>query len=422
MKVRFLMAVALLALGLDPAGAQQAARLGLAEALRAAGSNFDVAVARSGLEAARADVLAADHAPLPVLTAKSSQMDLQHGIGPGNLFADKRIDKSLGVDWTWERGHKRALRTAAARSAARAAEGDLGDTRRQQLGLTVGAFFDLLAAQRRVGEVGQLLKSAETLLDAMRIRHRSGDISAQDLSRAEIEAARARLDLEAATADRQRARIALARLTGLGAADLEVDDAAWPASAAAEPLSESQQADAVTRRPDVRAAEARVEAAQAALDGSLAMRQSDPTWGVSVDHFPGTSSRLVELRVQIPLQLGYQQQGEIGRAQAQLQQARDLAAKSRLMAEFDLRQAWQDLSTSALSLKTHEADILPRARQVAAQAELAYQKGALPLTDLIDARRSLRAAVLDGLSARADHARALGAWQLLTRTESQEQP
>jgi cobalt-zinc-cadmium efflux system outer membrane protein len=91
------------------------------------------------------------------------------------------------------------------------------------------------------------------------------------------------------------------------------------------------------------------------------------------------------------------------------------------MAEFDLRQAWQDLSTTSLSLKTHEADILPRARQVAAQAELAYQKGAMPLTDLIDARRSLRAAVLDGLAARADHARALGAWQLLTRPESQEQ-
>ena len=53
-----------------------------------------------------------------------------------------------------------------------------------------------------------------------------------------------------------------------------------------------------------------------------------------------------------------------------------------------------------------------RARQVAQNAELAYSKGALPLSDLLDARRTLRATALEALSARQDHAKALGAWQL----------
>jgi outer membrane protein, heavy metal efflux system len=45
-------------------------------------------------------------------------------------------------------------------------------------------------------------------------------------------------------------------------------------------------------------------------------------------------------------------------------------------------------------------------------AELAYAKGAMSLTELIDARRTLRAVLLDDVAAKADYARALAAWQL----------
>ena len=55
---------------------------------------------------------------------------------------------------------------------------------------------------------------------------------------------------------------------------------------------------------------------------------------------------------------------------------------------------------------------MPRARRATEQAELAYAKGALPLTDLLDARRTLRSTLIDALAARADHAKAIGAWQL----------
>jgi cobalt-zinc-cadmium efflux system outer membrane protein len=406
----FLLALVLAA----PAGAET---LGLAELLRLAAGNADVAMARAGLEAARADVVAADHAPLPQLTLKSSQMDLQHGLGGGNLFADKRIDKSLGLDWTWERGGKRSLRTAAARSAARAAEGDLQDVRRQQLGLVVAAGIDLAAAQQRVDEIAELKHSADELLTAMRARHRSGDISAQDLARAEIETGRAGVDLAQAQADRRRASLALARLIGRSDDDLSVDASLWPAWREPVALDDARRGALAAGRADVQAAEARVLAAQAQLDGALAARKSDLTWGMSVDHFPGTSNRLVELRLQMPLQIGYAQQGEIGRARAQLQQSQDLAVRTRLMAEADLNQAWLELQAGAKTLAVHEGELLPRARQVMAQAELAYQKGAMPLTDLIDARRSLRAAVLDALAARADHARAERAWALLTDPE-----
>ena len=53
---------------------------------------------------------------------------------------------------------------------------------------------------------------------------------------------------------------------------------------------------------------------------------------------------------------------------------------------------------------------------MAAQAELAYTKGALALSDLLDARRTLRATGLEALAAQADHAKASMAWRLRTQS------
>ncbi len=146
-----------------PAPLVPATPLTLGEALQAARSNLDVSLARRALAAAQGDVAAADHAPAPVLVTKASQMDLQHGIGGGNLFRDKRIDKSLGMDWTWERGNKRELRTRAAQSNAVAAQADIEDMLVQQQQAAAFAYFDLLAAQERIGQVGEISRSATQL-------------------------------------------------------------------------------------------------------------------------------------------------------------------------------------------------------------------------------------------------------------------
>jgi cobalt-zinc-cadmium efflux system outer membrane protein len=171
----------------------------------------------------------------------------------------------------------------------------------------------------------------------------------------------------------------------------------------------------VDARPDVRAAVQRAEAAQAVLESAEALRKNDLTLGTSFDHYPGTSNRLLEFRVQMPLAGlfgNYAYQGELGRATAQLAQAQDLLDKTRLSAALDNHRLQQDLRASSERALTYQNAIVPRARQVASMAELAYSKGAMSLTDLLDARRTLRAALLEDVSSRADHARSLAAWQL----------
>ena len=82
--------------------------LGLGQVLDAASANLEVNISQRNLEAARSDILSADHAPLPVLSARASSIDLQNGIGGGNVWRDKKIDKGLGLDYTYEREIGRA--------------------------------------------------------------------------------------------------------------------------------------------------------------------------------------------------------------------------------------------------------------------------------------------------------------------------
>ncbi len=105
-------------------------------------------------------------------------------------------------------------------------------------------------------------------------------------------------------------------------------------------------------------------------------------------------------------------EGEIARARAALEQAQDQLEKVRRAAETEANRLLEDLRTASARSADFESHIVPRARQVAAMAELAYSRGALTLTDLIEARRTLRAVLLDELAARAEHARAATAWQL----------
>ncbi|MBI2747002.1 MAG: TolC family protein [Burkholderiales bacterium] len=386
----------------------------LQQALQAAQDNLDVVLARRTLAGAQADITSADRAPFPVLSASVSQIDLQNGNGSGNTWTEQRYDKSIGLDWTWERGNKRELRTLTARRAADAARAELDETGMQQRLAALSGFYDLLAAQERVAEVTQIERNAAELAGIAGRRLQAGDLSAQETARTEIEAQRARADLHQAELEQRRAALVLWQLTVLAPAPEQLQARAdWPVLPAAPAMTAGLD-ELVEARADVAAARARVQAAQAALDSSSAQKKSDITVGVSYDHYPGTSNALVALRMSMPLQWGYGYEGEIGRASAQLAQAEVALERTRRLTRLELQRLQHELQSAAVRANAYETEILPRARRVAEGAELAYRKGALSLTDLLDARRTLRTTVLDAVAARSDYAKALGVWQLRT--------
>lgn len=396
----------------------QAAAPTLAEVLRAVQSGLAVRISVQAERSAEADRVTADHAPLPVLSAKASQIDLQNGLGAGDPIGRKRIDKSLGLDWTWERGDKRLHRTRVAQYGVDAAKADVAETATQQMIVAQAAYYDWLSSRERMRLVRETLEVANAAVSAAHSRLKAGDLSTQDALRIEIDAKRVEADMQSARLDLERSEIALGQFVDRQLLARSRDEPVmWPpsrsfgAGTVAKPITTEQ-------RPDVRAAKSRIEAATASLDGARALAKVDPTWGVSFDHYPGTSSRLLELRVQIPLTFGYHFEGEIARAQSELAQSELVAERVARDAQAELNRLEAEAASTSSRATQFDADIVPRATTVLRQAEFAYARGALSLTDLLDARRTQRATQVDALSARTDAAKAGAALMLRTHPET----
>ena len=407
-----------IALFISNAFAQTPKPITLPEALAAAAQNIDAQIAKQLLGVARADITAANRAPLPVLSTSVSQIDLQNGLGAGSLLTQKRIDKNIGFDWTLERGNKRELRTETATQAANASAQDLRELLIGQKLLASSAFFDLLAAQQRTSQVSAIAASAQQLADAAAKRLAAGDLSAQDAARSNIEAQRAKNEVLLAEQGRAQAERTLSLILTLGAQKL----VAYAPQATASKAYSSTKPNMlpIEARADVQAATARVEAAKAALNSAFALRKNDVTLGTAFDHWPGTSTRLLTFRLQVPLQLGalggYNFSGEIARAEAQLAITEAALERVRQAASSDALRLTQELQSSQIRAASYSEGIAPEAKRVADQAELAYNKGALSLTDLLEARRTWRATTLEAISAQTDFEKALTAWNI--RTES----
>jgi cobalt-zinc-cadmium efflux system outer membrane protein len=381
--------------------------------------NRDLLVAQRAVDAARAGATIAGQAPNPTLTYSNANISPNLGIGKGSLL-DKRFDQSLALSQLIERGSKRSLRSGGAEALLRAANADLADVRRQQRLMLHQDFYDLMAAQEKVKLLAETTAIYDRLLEVASLRLRAGDIAAVETSRLKVEVLRARNDERAARTELAQARQSLAYLIGESArADQLVADAPWPDVAAPDTV-----AAAVDRRPDLRAARERVEAARQARQLAKSQTTRDVTVGAQLGRSLGYSSYMPAVSygfsLSVPLFARYAYEGEIAQAETAYTVAVEAGETVKIQAQQEVARAHADLAAATERRRRTENEALPEARRVADAAEFAYRKGALSLSDLLDARRTLRAVELDAVTTRADHAKALAAWQAATEWELEQ--
>ena len=381
--------------------------------------NRELQAARRAVEAASANTVTSGARPNPNLSIGMSAFNPQVGIGSGGL-RDKFVDTSVRIDQLIERGNKRELRIAAAKDLENASTEDLGETLRQQRLALRLAYYDLLFAQDKTKISLENAQLFERTLAAAELRFKAGDIAASDVSRIRVDALRAQNDARAAQADQRRAQVALAYMIGAEAqaADIRAADAWSPIAQA--PASQITD-DALDRRPDVRAAKKRVDAAQSARELARSLRTRDVSVGMQYDHYPVNPSYAVgsgagngssySASVSVPLFTRYYFEGEIQRAEVDYNAALESLEKVRAQARADLSRALADLQSAAERLGRYDDALLAEAQRSADAAEFAYKNGAIGVMDLLDARRVLGAIRVDAAAARNEYAKALSAWQ-----------
>ena len=370
--------------------------------------NRDLIAARQALEGALADRVTAAQRPNPTVSLSTLSIDARR-VGAVQS-GEKSVDTALQISQSIERGGKRDLRSAAADHNALAATSDLEETLRQQKLLLRQTYFDVHLAQERVA-IGRATEMAyRRTLDAVYVRLKSGDIASADVSRISVDALRSENDLQQSLADLDRARVGIAYLIGLEAraAGIEAIDP-WPELA---PLPEAPANDTLDLRPSVRAAVERANAASKAAQLALAQRSRDVTVFAQFETFPGQpQNKTIGFGVSVPLFLNHSYEGEIRRAESDRYAAQDNLERVRALARAEIARAGTDLSSARDRVDRFDRQLLASARKVAEASEFAYQRGALGVMDLLDARRSLNATQLDSAGAHADYAKALAAWR-----------
>ncbi len=380
--------------------------------------NRELLAARRALEAAQANTLSAGARPNPNLSLGVGTINPSVGIGSGP-WRDKTVDSSVRIDQVIERGDRRELRVAGAKSLESASAEDLSDAGRLQRLVLKSAYYDLLFAQDKLGIAQDTQALFEGSTRAAELRLKAGDIASADVARLRVDALRAQNDARAAEADRRRAQLALAYMIGAEqqAAEIRAVDS-WPPFGLIDAASVGDEM--IERRPDVRAAKSRLDATLKARDLARSLRTRDVTVGAQFDHYPvnpayaqgsgaGTGNSY-GVFLSIPIFANYNYEGEIQRAESDYGAALELLDKVRAQARTELSRALSDLQSTAERLQRYDASLLVEAKRAADSAEFAYKSGAIGVMDLLDSRRTLRAIQIDSASARSEYSKALAAW------------
>ncbi len=388
--------------------------LTLADALRLLRDHsLDLATANAALSSAKAQVRVAGAVPNPEVGFSVGRSWQCQGAACDQLYWSGSLSDqgALAFVATGQRG----LAVGAAEQSVRAAEASRNDTVRNATFQMKQQFVNTAIAQRAVQFTRDEAKLSLETVELARKRLQAGAISDADLARLEVLAMQLEQAADRADQAYQQAKTALALVLGVRPAPVdfqvdapEVSSALSPPGLAGATL-QALTSEAQERRPDVAAARAQVE--QARLSASLARRQLIPQFSLQLGYYQqGSSGNYINyptgtIGISVPLPVFYQQQGQIGQADAANWTAEVALAKLEAQVASDVATAWSAMVSSRSAAQRAEQHLLARSRDARDLVNIQYAKGAASLLDLLDAERT-------HISNEIDYLQSLGAYWL----------
>jgi cobalt-zinc-cadmium efflux system outer membrane protein len=383
--------------------------LSLAEAKRLAFQrNWDLLAAKSGVDAATAQLLVAKEFPNPSLSWSTARIGEHAGTTLGNDLWQRSYDTIFAVNQLIEIGGKRGDRQKAGRAGVTGARARFFDAKRTlDQGVTKAYVAALLA-----GENARVLNDSARMLrheaDIGQARLKAGDISESDEKQIEISADVFELQAKSAEATAVQARISVEILLAVTKPSGD-----WTPADTLPELASISPGDGETgsgdARPDVIAAESDLRASEANLRLQRATRIPDPTFLVQYEHNPlqPPDNDTIGIGVSFPLPLWNWNRGNIHAAQAALDQSQEALGKVRTQVLSDIANAQVEYDEASQRWKRYQESVLPQSARVRDAVAFSYEKGGASLVDLLEAERTDNDNRLAGAQAMSDTAGAV---------------
>jgi len=393
-----------------PAWAQSArspsrAPITLAEALtQAVARNRDLAVSRRNIEISQGQLRQARRYPF------NPELNLEGQVGQGkgrDVSPPERRSLgggSFGVSQVVEIKGQRGLRVRAAESDLSRTEWEVRNTEREVVADTTQAFSNLLLAQEQVVLARQAFELTTGLRNTASGLVQTGAVPEVDLLRADVEVRRATNRVTLAEATVSRASRALALL--IGAPPEDALYASGPLLLDALPGDlETLRRSARESRPDVKAAEAAIKSAQAAVDLVRAERfvpslTLSAGYGEALDF--DSTNRLALFGVSIPLPIWNSRDGDLQAAAGELRKRETHLGRILAGIDKEVATAFDQFAAARTVVEEYVKQIVPGQEQNVAIVQDGYALGQFRITDALLEQRELietRAGYLEAIAA-----------------------
>jgi len=397
--------------------ASAATRISLDDAIRLALlHNHALQAMRSTIQQSLAEEITANLRPNPTLGLDAQFLPI---FQPNKLDADY-LDQSAqfdaGIGYLFERGRKRQHRLQAAKDQTAVVRSLVTDNERQLVFNVSQQFVDVLLAESTLEFAQQDLDSFQKTVDISKERFRAGDMSEGDFLKIKLQLLQFQSDVSAAKLARLQSLAALRQLLGF---ETVPDDYDVQGTLDYQPVHADLNGlknVAALNRPDLRAAQQSVTAAESQFALQKANGKMDITGTFNYSHTAAASSG--SFFYSMPLPIFNRNQGEIERAQYAITQAREQASETTQQVSTDVATAFANLQTNDQIIQLYQGGYVDQAKQSRDISEYAYRKGAASLLDYLDSERTYRANQLAYRQALASYMLALEQMRQATGTRN----
>jgi cobalt-zinc-cadmium efflux system outer membrane protein len=354
--------------------------------------NHNILAARTTIQQSEAEETTANLRPNPVILSDWQFLPI---FQPSEFSVDYLANTAqfdLGVSYLFERGKKRQHRLRAAKDLTAVTRSQVADNERSLAFSVSTQFINVELAESTLALAREDLKSFQNTVDITEARYKAGDIGEDDLLKIKLQMLQFQTDVSAARLAQVQGLSDLRQLLGYESITPDYDVAGAFDYQPVKGNLEDFQARALQTRPDLRAAEQGVTAANSQHELQKAIGKRDVTAQASYSHVSYSNS--ISLFGQIQLPVFDRNQGEIARAGFAITQAQEQEKFANGQVLTDVRDAFENLRTNDQIVGLYRSGYLDEAQQSRDISEYAYRRGAASLLDFLDAERSYRATQL----------------------------
>lgn len=366
--------------------------LSLEDAIRLAlQHNHSLLAARTTIQQSEAEEVTANLRPNPVLLGDSQFLPVFQPSQFSSDYMNNTAQFDLGVSYLFERGKKRQHRLQAAKDATAVTRSQVADTERGLTFNVASQYISVELAESTLALAQQDLKGFQDTVDVAQARYKDGDTSEDDFLKIKLQLLQFQSDVSAAELARAQGLSDLRQLLGYESVPADYDVAPTFDYQEVPGNLEDFEAKALQNRPDLRASQQGVAAANSQYQLQRSIGKRDITGQASYTHIQYND---VSLFGQMQLPIFDRNQGEIARAGYAVTQAEEQAKFTQGQVLTDVKDAFENLRSNDKIVGLYRSGYLDEAQQSRDISQYAYQRGAASLLDFLDAERSYRSVQL----------------------------